>query len=216
MSMSEDAAPEAPETVETPDEQESESGADVSRQDNSAWWRDASKEDITSFVNDKVQKRLAREKAKYDPLVQEHAKLKAEVERLKPLEDANKTDLQRWEDERANLAKELEEHRAFRAQQERNNLVREIADEKGLPTRFINRVQGDDADSITADIDDLLTVLNDGKPTKPASRKPVDPDEKPGGKGYGGGGSKSDTDDKAVVDNVIKKFREQRNRTFAR
>lgn len=216
MSMSEDAAAETAETVESNDEQGSEATTDVSRQDNSAWWRDASKEDITSFVNDKVQKRLAREKAKYDPILAERDTLKAEVERLKPLEDANKTDIQRWEEERANLAKELEEHRAYRAQQERTNLVREIADEKGLPARFINRVQGDDADSITADIEDLLTVINDGKPTKPASRKPVDPDEKPGGKGYGGGGSKSDTDDKAVVDNVIKKFREQRNRTFAR
>lgn len=190
--------------------------AEVAPPEVNGWWNFESKDDATNWVNDKIQKRLAREKSKFDPIVAERDILKKRVEELEPFEQATKTDTQRWEEERTNLTKELERLQGFEKQTQRENLVREIAEEKGLPTRFLKRVSGEDADSITADIEDLLAVINDGKPTKPASRKPVDPDEKPGGKGYGGGGSKSDSDDKAVVDNVIKKFREQRNRTFAR
>jgi chromosome segregation ATPase len=203
---------EAVDQVESSDEQEN----DITPPETNGWWQFQSKDSATNWVNEKIQKRLAREKSKYDPLVSKCATLEARVQELEPLEQATKTDTQRWEEERNSLATELEDLRKFRAQQERSNLVREIAEDKGLPARFLNRVQGDDADSITADIEELVTVLNDGKPTKPASRKPVDPEEKPGSKGYGGGGSKTDSDDKAVVDNVLKKFREQRHKSFVR
>lgn len=209
--MSEDTT-----TTDAPDAEVNADNGDITPPEAKKWWKFNDQDDAVAWVNEKVQKRLAREKAKYDPIIAERDILKTRVEELEPLEKATQTDTQRWESERTFLTTELEELRQFRTQQERNNLVRELADEKGLPTRFISRVHGDDAESITADIDDLMTVINDGKPTKPASRKPVDPEEEPGSKGYGGGGSKTDTDDKAVVANVVKKFRENRHNTFTR
>lgn len=180
------------------------------------WWQFQNQEEAVEWANEKIQKRLAREKKKVDPLLEDHAKLKARVQELEPFEQATKSDSERWEAERASLAKELEDLRSYRNQSERTNLVREIADEKGLPARFITRVQGEDADSITADIDDLMTVLNDGKQPKPATRKPQDPDATPSSKGYSGGGAKDEPDNKSVVENIRKKFRENNNRTFAR
>jgi hypothetical protein len=55
------------------------------------------------------------------------------VEDLEPFEQATKTDTQRWEHERASLASQLEELQKFRQQAERNDLVREIAEDKGPP-----------------------------------------------------------------------------------
>lgn len=206
--MSEDAAVEEVQN----DENDSEL-APPSKKD---WWQFESREQAVEWANDKIQKRLAREKSKYEPILEEHGKLKLRVEQLEPFEQAQKTDSQRWESERENLSKELEDLRNFRKTAERNDLVREIAEDKGLPSRFISRVRGDDADSITADVEELLTVLNDGKPAKPASRKPKEADERPSSKGYGGGGSDAENDDDAVVANVVKKNRENRNRSFVR
>lgn len=209
--MSEDTT-----TTNAPETEADADNGDITPPEAKKWWKFNDQDDAVAWVNEKVQKRLAREKSKYDPIVSERDTLKARVAELEPFEKASQTDTQRFESERTFLTTELEELRSFRKDQERNNLVRELADDKGLPTRFISRVHGDDAESITADIDELLAVINDGKPTKPASRKPVDPEEEPGSKGYGGGGSKTDTDDKAVVANVIKKFRETRHNTYTR
>ncbi|OQW34503.1 MAG: hypothetical protein A4E20_10815 [Nitrospira sp. SG-bin2] len=205
--MSEDSV----ENAETADDSEDNSGPA-----SKAWWQFPDKDAAVEWMNDKVQKRLAREKSKYDPIVSEHAILKKRVADLEPFEQAQKTDTQRWEDERNALKAELERLQSFEKKTQRDNLVREIAEDKGLPARFYSRIQGEDADTITADIEDFLNVYNDGKTTKPASRKPTETDEKPAQKGYGGGGSSSDTDDKAVVRNVVKKFRENQNNSFVR
>lgn len=191
--------------------------SEIAPPETNGWWNFTTKEDAVEWVNDKVQKRLAREKSKIDPVITERDTLKKRVAELEPFEQATKTDTQRWEDERAALASQLEELQTFRQKAERNDLVREIAEDKGLPSRFLNRVQGTDADSITADIEDLMTVLSDGKPAKPAAtRKPQDPDATPSSKGYSGGGAKDEPDNKSVVENIRKKFRENNNRTFAR
>lgn len=200
------------EEVETPEAEET----DLTPPAKKSWWQFESQEEAQEWANDKIQKRLAREKSKFDPIVNERDTLKARVAELEPLEDSKKTDTQRWETERETLNKELEDLRAFQKQTQRDNLVREIAEDKGLPAKFFTRVRGDDSDAITADIEDLLNVINDGKPTKPASRKPIEQDEKTTSKAYGGGGSKDETDDKAIVQNVVKKARENRNRTFVR
>lgn len=212
MKMSEDAVDQVESVNDDPA-----NDADITPPEaGNGWWNFQDKDSATAWVNDKIQKRLAREKSKYDPILQERDILKERVKELEPLEKATQTDTQRFEAERAFLTTELEELKSYKAQQDRKDLVREIADEKGLPAKFLSRVSGDDADSITADIEELLTVLNDGKPIKPGSRKPADPEEKQGQKGYGGGGSKSESDDKAIVQNIRKKFREQGHNTFAR
>lgn len=197
--MSEDAVETA---VESDD-----SGSDITPPEASGWWKFDSKDSAVEWVNDKVQKRLAREKSKYDPIVEEHAKLKSRVAELEPFEQATQTDSKRWESERATLTSELEQLRDFQTNAQRENLVREIADEKGLPTRFISRVHGNDAESITADIEDLLNVLGDGKATRqPASRQPKSADGKPPAKGQAGGGSDEDSID---ADAIMKRLRDK-------
>ena len=188
---------------------ESDSGAtDLTPPETNGWWNFSSKDDAATWANEIVEKRLARERKKFESVVAEHGTLKAEVEELRPLKAAKQTDTERWESEKQSLAKELEDLRGFKSKAERNDLVRQIAEDKGLPAKFIARVQGDDEDSISSDIDDLLNVLSeDGKSTrKPASRKPQDADNRPPAKGSNGGGS--DQDD-VTADDIIKKLREK-------
>lgn len=210
--MSEEAGIEA--TPEVVSDADSDAG-DVTPPESNGWWSFGSKDDAAEWANGIVEKRLARERKKLEPIVAEHATLKAEVERLKPLEDATKTDAQRWESEKETFARELEELRSYRSKSERDNLVREIADDKGLPASFHSRIRGTDADEIAADIEDLLNVLGDGKPRKPASPKPkeADADER-GEKGHGGGGGADD--DGFSQEALLKKIRENRTNTFAR
>lgn len=193
--------------------QDGDDDGDFAAPESKNWWQFDSKDDAVEWINDKVQKRLGREKNKFNDVLAERDTLKAEVEELRPLKQATQTDAERWEAEKANLAKELEELRSFKSQAERTNLIREIAEDKGLPARFVNRVQGSTPEEITADIEDLLNVLEDGKPKKPAPQKPKPADEKAPTRGHGGGGSDDDSDS-ATTSRIIKKYRESRN-TFS-
>lgn len=179
----------------------------------SDWWKFESKEGAEEWANNLVTKRLARERKKYDPILEEHGKLKAEVEELRPLKAATQTDAERWEAEKQQLARELEELKLFQQARQRDDLVREIAEEKGLPSRFVSRIKGNDAEEIAADIDDLLNVLSleDGKTTKkkPASQKPKAADEdESSGRGYGGAGG-GDDDEEITADAILKRLAER-------
>jgi len=180
----------------------------------SDWWKFDTRDRAEEWANNMVTKRLARERKKYDPIVEEHGKLKSEVEELRPLRAATQTDSERWEAKIQEVTQELEQLRSFRSARERDDLVRELAEDKGLPTRFVNRIKGTDAEEIAADIDDLLNVLSleDGKATrkKPGSRKPkeADEDESSSARGYGGGGG-SDDDEEITGDAVLKRLQER-------
>lgn len=192
-----------------------EGGEDLTPPVSKNWWNFQSQEDAQEWVNDKITKRVGREKSKMDAVAAERDTLKAEVERLKPLEDATKTDAQRWESEKSSITAELEELRSFRTKTERANLVREIAEDKGLPAKFVKYVVGDDADSITQSVEDVLNDLSEvGPPKKPAQRKPKETDgDEPGDKGSGGGGSGSD--DGWSVESVLEEVRKNRGSTYA-
>jgi membrane protein involved in colicin uptake len=180
----------------------------------SNWWKFDSKDTAEEWANNLVTKRLARERKKYDPILEEHGKLKAEVEELRPLKSATQTDAERWEAERLQFSKELDELKAFRESRERDDLVRDLAEEKGLPPRFASRIKGTDAEAIAADIDDLLNVLSveDGRATKkkPASLKPksTEDDDSPSGRGYSGAGG-GDDDEEITADVVMKRLQER-------
>jgi len=179
----------------------------------SDWWKFDSKETAEDWANNLVTKRLARERKKYDPILEEHGKLKAEVEELRPLKAATQTDAERWEAEKVQLAKELEELRSFQQARVREDLVREIAEEKGLPARFVSRIKGNDAEEIAADVDDLLNVLSleDGKATKkkPAALKPKAADEdSSSSRGYSGAGG-GDDDEEITAEAVLKRLAER-------
>lgn len=179
----------------------------------SDWWKFDSKDKAEEWANNLVTKRLARERKKYDPIIEEHGKLKAEVEELRPLKAATQTDAERWEAEKQQLARELDELKQFQQARQRDDLVREIAEEKGLPARFVGRIKGNDAEEIAADIDDLLNVLSleDGKTTKkkPTSQKPKATDEdESSGRGYSGAGG-GDDDEEITADAILKRLAER-------
>lgn len=213
--MSEETGVEATESVAPDTDSAADAGDDFTPPPGqSDWWKFDTKDRAEEWANNLVTKRLARERKKYDPILEEHGKLKSEVEELRPLRAATQTDSERWEARLQEVTQELENLRGFKSARERDDLVREIAEEKGLPSRFTSRIKGTDAEEIAADIDDLLNVLSleDGKATrkKPASRKPkeADEDESPSGRGFSGAGG-GDDDEEITAEAVLKRLQER-------
>lgn len=152
----------------------------------------ASKADFVKHVNGIVKKRLDRETKKYAPIVAERDTLK---ERVAELSGADK-DKSAAEKQIEALSKQVTELLAAQATTQRNELVRTIAKDHGLPDEFLPRVQGDDEDSITEDVEQLVELLKiDGKPapkvTTPKTTTPKGKDGK-GGKGSDGKGGADD------------------------
>lgn len=173
------------------------------------WWQFGSKADAETWANDLVSKRLSRhKKTTVDPIAAERDKLKAEVEELRPLREATQTDSERWESKFNAQAEELNSLRESHSKSERDNQVRTIADEMGLPSSFLSRVSGSDEDSIREDIKSVLDALseggfNTGKKT-PAPKNPVPKGKSGGGSVGSGGGSDSDEpDDDSLSKSII-------------
>ena len=142
-----------------------------------------------------IQERVGREKKKATALQETNDKLSARVQELEPLEVATQTDTQRWEKEKKQLVERNAELEAYYSNNERANLVREIATAKGLPDGFLNRVSGDTPEDIEADVDSLLETLNGSvKATKPAATtKPREDKTKSTKASHGGGDSDDDS-----------------------
>lgn len=162
------------------------------------------KADFVKHVNGIVKKRLDRETKKYTPIVQERDTLK---ERVAELSGADK-DKSAAEKQIEALSKQVTELLASQATTQRNELVRTIAKEHGLPDEFLARVQGDDEDSITEDVEQLVELLKiDGKPAPRVTKvtKSTKPDGKDGkgGKGSDGKGG-ADDDAKNDLDKIAK------------
>lgn len=179
------------------------------------WWQFESQDQAEKWANDLVTKRLSRErKTKLDPLQQERDTLKAELDRLKPLEDATKTDFQRLEEKLNNTTSELDQLRQYRAQQERTNLVRQVADEVGIPANFLARVRGDDEDSIRQDAQDLLNALSEGGSTPgkktPPAKAPKESGNNGGGSVASGGGSSSEESDDVMIKTILEQAQKER------
>lgn len=180
------------------------------------WWQFGSKADAESWANDLVTKRLARQKkTQLDPVVTERDTLRTEVEQLRPLREATQTDTERWESKFNAQAEELNTLRDYQAQNERNNLVRNIADEMGLPASFLNRVSGSDEDAIREDIQSVLDALSEGGFNNTGKKTPPQKNPKPAGNGGGsvgsGGGSDSDEpDDVNLTKSILEEAKKQR------
>ncbi|QSM01066.1 scaffolding protein [Mycobacterium phage Nanosmite] len=182
------------------------------------WWQFASQEEAENWANNLVTKRLSRvQKTKLDPLEQMRATLEAEVARLKPFEEAAMTDAEKRDAREAALQQELETLRTFKAQQERQSLISEIADEAGLDAKFLKFITTDgDADAIRTQVEDLLNVLSeDGSNTSKRTPKPkapkADDAETPGkGRGNGGGGN-GDESDEALIASILEETAKTRS-----
>ena len=149
-----------------------------------------SKDAFAKHVNGIVQKRLKREVSKYAPIVAERDTLKTRVAELEGADNkASQAD-----QTIAKMQKQLDDLLKYQSTTQRNELVRSVAKEHGLPDEFLARVQGDDEDSITEDVEQLVSLLKiDSKPA-PKVTKSTKPDGKDGkgGKGTDGKGGAED------------------------
>lgn len=164
----------------------------------------ASKAEYAKAVNSIVQKRLKRNEQKYAPVVAERDTLKKRVDELSGAEKGKSAADQQIE----SLSKQVQDLLSYQTSTQRNELVREIAKDHGLPDEFLARVQGDDEDSITEDVEKLVELLNVSKATTRVTNpsktsKPAGKDGK-GGKGSDGKGGQDD-DNKADPAALAKK-----------
>lgn len=200
-----DAPTTGPETPEVGDQGGAADDAISAPQASNNWWQFESKDDAEKWANDLITKRLSRhKKSVVDPIEQERDTLRAELEQLRPLKEATQTDTERWEAKLQAATAELDSLRQFKAETTHREMVRNIAEELGLPAKFISRVRGDDEDAIREDITDLLNVLSEGgstpgkkTPTPKAPKAPEDEGKKSGTPG-GGGDDSAKTDEDLI------------------
>lgn len=150
-----------------------------------------SKDAFAKHVNGIVQKRLKRETSKYAPIVAERDTLKTRVAEL----EGSDQKASQADQTIAKMQKQIDELLNYQSTTQRNELVRNIAKEHGLPDEFLTRVQGDDEDSITEDVEQLVDLLKiDGKTQQKRPPKSTKPDGKDGkgGKGSDGKGGAED------------------------
>ncbi|AOT22998.1 scaffolding protein [Mycobacterium phage Kahlid] len=113
-----------------------------------------------------VARRVARERKKYEGFED----FKAKAEQLEKLEAEKGSDIEKLTRRAEKAESELAKLTEKLTKAERNELVRDIADEMGLPKKLAKRVQGDTEEDIRADIEDLLEGL-------PKSEKKVEKDD---------------------------------------
>lgn len=178
-------------------------------ENNGEWWKFSDKTTAEDYFNKQITKRLARvEKTKINPLVGERDTLRAEVDRLKPFEDATKSADERKDARIAELEQSLAPLAEYKKSNEHSNLVRQIAEEVGLPASFVSRVRGDDEDSIREDAQSLLDALSESGSNSKQAPKPKSPQEKkqkdPENLRPGGGGETEEDDVSAILEKLAK------------
>lgn len=120
-----------------------------------------------------VARRVARERKKYDGFED----FKTKAEQFDKLEAEKGSDIEKLTRRAEKAEQELAGLKDKLTKAERNELVRDIADEMGLPKKLAKRVQGDSEEDIRADIEDLLEGLP--KTEKTVEAKEGDGDKKP-------------------------------------
>jgi hypothetical protein len=124
-----------------------------------------------------VARRVARERKKYDGFDD----FKAKADQFDKLEAEKGSDIEKLTRRAEKAEQELTGLKDKLSTAERNELVRDIADELGLPKKLAKRVQGSSEEEIRADIEDLLEGLpksekkddDEGEGSKkPPSQKP--------------------------------------------
>lgn len=168
----------------------------------------ASKDEFIKHVNGIVKQRLDRNNKKYAPIVAERDTLKAEAEKRDKADLGNKSDEEQRNAREAAMQKQIDELLLDRKKSQRNELVRRVAKDKGLPEEFIPHVhiEGDDEDDIADSIESFVALLPaDSKVVKAKETKPSTKDEGKGGKGTGGGSGRDNDealDPKKLADKI--------------
>ncbi|MBF9350659.1 MULTISPECIES: hypothetical protein [Mycobacteroides] len=108
--------------------------------------------DSQDAVNAFMQKRISRVEKKYEGFED----FKAKASQFDQLEAEKGSDIEKLTRRADKAEKERDALQDKVTKAERAELVRDIADELGLPKKLIGRVRGDSEDDIRADIADLL------------------------------------------------------------
>ncbi|OYN81771.1 capsid assembly scaffolding protein Gp46 family protein [Mycolicibacterium sphagni] len=119
-----------------------------------------------------VARRVARERKKYEGFED----FKAKAEQFEKLEAEKGSDIEKLTRRAEKAERDLASLTEKLSKAERNETVRDIADELGLPKKLVKRVQGDTEEDIRADIEDLLEGLPKGEtkddPEDKGNKKP--------------------------------------------
>lgn len=102
-----------------------------------------------------VQKRIQRVEDKY----KDYDALKAQAEKADALEAEKGSDIEKATRRAEKSEKDFADLQVLIAKRDRDDLVRDVAEELGLPSKLRTRVQGDDEKAIRADIAELLEGL---------------------------------------------------------
>ena len=100
-----------------------------------------------------IEKRIARERAKYEARLEDYETVKAKAAKVDEIEEEKKSDLQRALDQIEALKAEAEQSKAAAAQAERAVLVEKVAASKGVPAKYLS---GDSEDELVASADAFL------------------------------------------------------------
>lgn len=129
-----------------------------------------------------ISERLKREKEKYADYDELKEKLKDFEDSATKIEELNEK-IKTIEEENQKLSKKKEEYDAKNTEledlkkklsgMERENLLRKVAKEHGIPESFANRLRGEDEKALNADAETLSEYMKSLE--KPAPRKDVEP-----------------------------------------
>lgn len=150
-----------------------------------------------------VKRRISREAKKYEG----YDDFKAKAEAFEKLEAEKGSDIEKLtrRAEKAETALAGIQDKLTKA--ERLELVRDIADELGLPKKLVKRVTGDSEEDIRADIEDLLEGLpsKKGDPDEGGSKKKEPPSQAPKQKlTFTATGDESDEGLEMSADDILK------------
>ena len=163
-------------------------------------------DDEEKFISQKeldriLQKRLKRQEDQLLKKYSDYDQRVSDSENFRKIQDEKSTDAERWEKERDQLISSLKERDEKLTKLERENLIADLASEKGLPKSFWKRVQGDDSEEIADDMDSIIKDLG-LKADREASKEKTPGRTK--SSFYGGGGETEDPD--PDTDSIVSKI----------
>lgn len=150
-----------------------------------------------------VQKRLKRQEEQFLKKYSDYEQRVADSEAFRKIADEKSTDSERWEKERDQLISSLKERDEKLTKLERENLIADLASERGLPKSFWKRVQGEDPDEIADDMDSIIKDLG-LKADREEPSKEKTPRTRAKSAFYGGGGETEDPE--PDTDSIVSKI----------
>ena len=100
-----------------------------------------------------IEKRIARERAKYEARLEDYETVKAKAAKVDEIEEEKKSDLQKALDQIEALKAEAEQAKTAASQAQRLALVEKVAASKGVPAKYLT---GESEEDLVASADEFL------------------------------------------------------------